>query len=108
MFTIELYQIEKANNFSWTWFARFKSKVKKQPRKCKICKHKLGNSKPQRTQTSKSIEETTLDCWLDNTPKRLWQNLVVGKLEAMRVGNLKLSFFSIMTCVFNMSSSGGP
>jgi hypothetical protein len=28
MFTIELYQIEKANNFSWTWFARFKSKVK--------------------------------------------------------------------------------
>jgi hypothetical protein len=28
MFNIELYQIEKANNFSWTQFARFKSKVK--------------------------------------------------------------------------------
>jgi hypothetical protein len=31
MFIAELYQIEKANNFSWTRFARSKSKVKNNP-----------------------------------------------------------------------------
>jgi hypothetical protein len=31
MFTVEFYQIEKANNFSWTRFARSKSKVKNNP-----------------------------------------------------------------------------
>jgi hypothetical protein len=45
-------------------------------RKCKTCKHKLGNSKAQQTQMAKNIEKTTFDCWFDNIPKILGQNLV--------------------------------
>ncbi len=78
-------------------------------RKSNICKHNFGNSRAQQTQTAKNIEETTFNCWFDNASKKLGQNMVVWKLEAMGVGNCKLfTFFYIMTHVFNMSSSGGP